>query len=169
MLKKEKVDLIYKFYKDKKIDLPNNVFNWLYEIADKKFTDSKKSKIIERIIDAVDLMFDEKFSQAESLFKKLYNEYKSLKTVNEEVASGDVASGTQSSDIAEYPEKMFNKPLFRLDDDMFFKVGFTNRKERGWYSKFYGTEMGDWCKHNKGKKFMIKHKDKDIYIECEVK
>ena len=55
MLKKEKVDLIYKFYKDKKIDLPNNVFNWLYEIADKKFTDSKKSKITERIIDAVDL------------------------------------------------------------------------------------------------------------------
>ena len=169
MLKKEKVDLIYKFYKDKKIDLPDNVFNWLYEIADKKFTDSKKSKITDRIIDAVDLMFDEKFSQAESLFKKLYNEYKSLETVKEEVSSGDVASGTQSSDIAEYPEKMFGKPLFRLDDDMFFKVGFSNRKEKGWYSKFYGTEMGNWCKHNKGKKFMIKHKDKDIYIECEVK
>ena len=101
--------------------------------------------------------------------EKTHEDYKSLKTVNEEVASGDVASGTQSSDIAEYPEKMFNKPLFRLDDDMFFKVGFTNRKERGWYSKFYGTEMGDWCKHNKGKKFLIRHKDKDIYIECEVK
>lgn len=170
MVKKEKVDLIYKYFKAGDIDLHNSIFNWLYrEIADKKFTDSNKVKITEDIIKAVDLLFDEKYKEAEKTLKKAYEDYKSLKAVKEEVASGDVASGTQSSDIAEYPEKMFNKPLFRLDDDMFFKVGFTNRKERGWYSKFYGTEMGDWCRHNKGKKFLIRHKDKDIYIECEVK
>lgn len=76
---------------------------------------------------------------------------------------------TVSGDIAQTPTKLLGKPLFRLPQDMFYKVGFTDRTQNGWYKKFYGTELGDWCKNNKGKKFMIQLEGNDIFIDCESK
>lgn len=88
--------------------------------------------------------------------------------INEEITSGDVAS-TTSADIANKPEYMFGKPLFKVSNDLFYKIGFTNRNQHGWFQKFYGTEVGEWAKSNKGKKFLVKHEEQDLFIDCEVK
>lgn len=76
---------------------------------------------------------------------------------------------TVAGDVANVPVKMLGKPLFKVSSDLFYKIGFTNRNAHGWYEKFYGSEMCDWCRANKGKKFTIKNEDNEMYIDCEVK
>lgn len=62
---------------------------------------------------------------------------------------------TQTSDIAQPYSMLHNKPVFRVDDELFCKIGYCNRKKQGWRKKFYGTSVGEWCKANKGKPFYL--------------
>lgn len=75
-------------------------------------------------------------------------------------------SSTQSADIAQPDRHLLGRPLFRVKHDDFFKIGF-NKRERGWWKKFYGSTMGEWCKANKGKKFTIQHEDNDWLMDLE--
>lgn len=76
---------------------------------------------------------------------------------------------TTSGDVAPFSSMLLGKPLFRVPDSLFYKIGYSDRNQHGWYKKFYGTELGQWCKENRGKKFTIKHETKDLYIDCEAK
>lgn len=66
--------------------------------------------------------------------------------------------GTMSGDIAQPDRMLLGRPLFRVDNDTFFKIGFSKRN-RGWWQKFYGTKVGEWCRNNKGKNFQIENED----------
>lgn len=84
-----------------------------------------------------------------------------LEYLDEETVSGDVDQG----DYKLEPDSMvFRKPCFHVDDDLFFKVGFCNRKKRGWRNKFYGTKMGDWSRKHKNQDFYIKNIEKDLLM-----
>lgn len=78
---------------------------------------------------------------------------------------GEVA-GTVSGDIAQPDRHLLGKPLFRVSHKDFFKIGF-NKREKGWWKKFYGSRVGDWCKNNKGKDFSIEHEDKNWLMDLK--
>jgi len=95
-----------------------------------------------------------------SIFKNMLGDKVSENQLVEIVDSfyiSEEGEGTTSSDIAQ-PDKMLGgRPLFRVDNDMFNKIGFTARHKHGWYQNFYGTKVGEWCKNNKGKSFVIEN------------
>ena len=76
-------------------------------------------------------------------------------------------STTQSADIAKPDKMLFGKPLFRVSNDMFHKIGFENRKKFGWNQKFYGTKVGEWARTNKGKGFTIENEDTGWLIDVD--
>ncbi len=89
----------------------------------------------ESLVDLVDTFFDYVCEQGEAIFNPT----------------------TTSSDVAQPDTYLFNKPLFRVSNDMFNQIGFTARKRRGWRQKFYGCSLGKWSRENKNKPFCIQN------------
>jgi hypothetical protein len=86
-------------------------------------------------------------------------------TINEEGETAEVPS--QASDIAQPDRMLFGKPVFRVDNELWHKIGFENRSKHGWREKFYGTPIGKWSKENKGKGFTLENEETGWLMDIE--
>ncbi len=74
---------------------------------------------------------------------------------------------TQSADIAQPDRLLFGKPVFKVSNDMFHKIGFYNRDKGKWYQNFYGHPIGRWCRENKGKAFTIENEESGWIMDID--
>lgn len=75
---------------------------------------------------------------------------------------------TTSGDIAQPDAMMHGKPIFRVHNDLFNKIGFTCRKFRHRYMKNYeDPRIVEFCKTNKGKSYYIQDEKTGWILEVE--
>lgn len=88
-----------------------------------------------------------------------------IEYLDEETVAGDVAQ--YQKPLGNPDSTILNRPCFNCDDDLFYKIGFTNRKRNGWYNKFYGTNVGEFARKNPKKDFYIKHSNQDMLVHIK--
>lgn len=78
--------------------------------------------------------------------------------VNEMTTSGDapVPDGTH-----------LGAPMFKVPDNVFWKLHSYRRKNKQWFEKFYGTKLGNWAKNNRKCRFCIQNQDTEVIRELE--
>ena len=55
-------------------------------------------------------------------------------------------------------------PYFKVNDDIFFGLHLKARKNRQWFDKHYkNTNVGGWCRKNKGRGFYLKHEENEMF------
>jgi hypothetical protein len=81
------------------------------------------------------------------------------------VYDSDLTEETGTSAVAMPDGPLQNKmpcgtPYFDCDEDDFFSLHLKAKRNPGqWYKKYYGQDVGDWAKNNKGKSFYLKHNE----------
>lgn len=79
--------------------------------------------------------------------------FKNILRLTEQVMSSDIAVDNPKP-LKKMPDGL---PCFECDDDTFWHLHRNVRKDKQWWDKFYGNEIAEWGKANKGKPFYVQH------------
>jgi hypothetical protein len=139
--------------------------NYIQSISDKHGISIKKLEDYWEQAKAVAAKDGKKSS--EEFFGTVTNIFKGIVEKNEEITLEEDAT-TTSGDIAQPDRMLFGKPVFKVSNDLWYKIGCTNRNKGGWYSTFYSDpKIGSWCKENKGKPFVVENEESGWLIDVE--